>query len=76
MLPNPHPNPVPTNHLTLTLTLTRYLLSWLLDILIPRDFTWDELNAAKDAFPWGRGVRVSPLERSKVLDLTSPNRES
>ena len=66
MLPNPHPNPVPTNHLTLT--LTRYLLSWLLDILIPRDFTWDELNAAKDAFPWGRGVRVSPLERSKVLE--------
>ena len=53
--------------LTLTLTLTRYLLSWLLDMYIPRDFTWAQLNEAKDAFPWGRGIRVSPLERSKVL---------
>ena len=55
--------------LTLTLTLTRYLISWLLDILIPRDFTWAQLNEAKEAFPWGRGVRVSPLEKAKVLAL-------
>ena len=63
-LPNPNPNPPPSNHLT----LTRYLLSWLTDILIPRDFTWAQLNEAKDAFPWGRGgIRVPHLERSKVL---------
>ena len=55
--------------LTLTLTLTRYLISWLLDIFIPQDFTWAQLNEAKDAFPWGRGVRVSPLEKAKVLAL-------
>ena len=45
--------------------MTRYLISWLFDILIPRDFTWAQLNEAKDAFQWGRGVRVSTLERSK-----------
>lgn len=32
---------------------------------IPRDFTWAELNESKKAFPWGRGVRVPTLERSK-----------
>ena len=26
-------------------------------------------DEAKEAFPWGRGVRVSPLERAKVLAL-------
>ena len=54
--------------------MTRYLISWLLDILIPHDFTWAQLNEAKDAFPWGRGVRIPPLERSKVQHSpTNPN---
>jgi hypothetical protein len=53
--------------------MTRYLLSWLLDLLIPRDFTWEQLNAAKNAFPWGAGIRVPPLERSKVLPSPNPN---
>jgi len=44
---------------------TRYLLSWVTDEIIPRDFTWAQLNAAKRAFPWRRNQRVPDLERSK-----------
>ena len=45
--------------------MTRYLLSWLLDILIPRDFTWEQLNKAIKDYPWGAGIRVPPLEKTK-----------
>ena len=45
--------------------LTRYLLSWVTDELIPRDFSWDDLNKRKNDFPFKRGVRVPNLERSK-----------
>ena len=45
--------------------LTRYLLSWVTDELIPRDFSWDDLNKRKNDYPFKRGVRVPNLERSK-----------
>ena len=45
---------------------TRYLLSWVTDHFIPRDFEWTDLNRNKNAFPFKRsGVRVPDLERSK-----------
>ena len=44
---------------------TRYLFSWLTDELIPRDFSWDELNKRKNQFPFKRSVRVPDLARSK-----------
>ena len=52
--------------------MTRYLLSWLLDLLIPRDFTWGQLNAAIKNYPWGAGVRVPPLEKTKVVPSLTP----
>ena len=45
--------------------LTRYLFSWVTDELIPRDFSWAELNAKSRKYPYKRGVRVPTLERSK-----------
>ena len=45
--------------------LTRYLFSWVTDDLIPRDFTWDQLNAANKKYRYKRGVKVATLERSK-----------
>jgi hypothetical protein len=42
---------------------TRYLYSWLTDILIPSQFSWDDLNAAKNQHPFK--ARVPDLERSK-----------
>ena len=45
---------------------TWYLLSWVTDRFIPRDFEWTDLNRNKNAFPFKRsGVRVPDLERSK-----------
>ena len=45
--------------------LSRYLFSWMTDELIPRDFSWAELNAASRKYPYKRGVRVPTLEKSK-----------
>jgi hypothetical protein len=44
---------------------TRYIFSWLTDILIPSQFTWEALNAAKDRHRFKDGARVPNLERSK-----------
>jgi hypothetical protein len=45
---------------------TRYMLSWMTDVFIPLDFSWDDLNKAKNRYPFKRsGVRVPDLERSK-----------
>ena len=45
--------------------LTRYLWSWVTDELIPRDFSWEELNKENKKYPYKRGVRIPTLERSK-----------
>ena len=45
--------------------LTRYLLSWMTDEYIPRDFSWAQLNAEKKRYAFKRGVRVPDLERTK-----------
>ena len=45
--------------------LTRYLLSWVTDEFIPRDFSWVQLNAESRKYPYKRGVRVPALEKCK-----------
>ena len=44
---------------------TRYLFSWVTDILIPDEFTWPDLNVAKNQHRFKDGTRVPDLERSK-----------
>ena len=47
---------------------SRYLLSWVTDEFIPRDFTWAELNSRLDAYlskEAPKGTRIPHLERSK-----------
>ena len=44
---------------------TRYLFSWLTDIIIPKIFSWDQLNQKKNAHRFRKGARVPDLERSK-----------
>ena len=47
---------------------TRYLLSWVTDELIPRDFSWAELNSSLDKYiskEAPKGTRITHLERSK-----------
>ena len=44
---------------------TRYLFSWLTDILIPSEFTWEALNAEKNRHSFKAGSRVPNIERSK-----------
>ena len=42
-----------------------YLFSWLTDILIPKNFSWDALNEKKNQHRFKAGARVPNLERSK-----------
>ena len=44
---------------------SRYLFSWLTDVLIPDQFSWDVLNEAKNLHRFSHGARVPDLERSK-----------
>jgi hypothetical protein len=44
---------------------TRYIFSWLTDILIPSEFSWQALNAEKNRHSFKAGTRVPNLERSK-----------
>jgi hypothetical protein len=45
--------------------MSRYMLSWLTDILIPDDFSWATLNAAKRAHKFPKNVHIPSLERSQ-----------
>ena len=45
--------------------MSRYLISWLTDIFIPSEFSWDELNAATRAYTFPPGVRIPRLEATK-----------
>jgi len=44
--------------------MSRYLISWLTDILIPIDFSWDQLNMATRSYTFPPGVRVRRLEKT------------
>ena len=46
--------------------MARYMLSWLLDIFCPADFTYAELNKRVRAHRFGKDVKVPDLERSKA----------
>ena len=45
--------------------MSRYLISWLTDIFIPSEFSWDELNAATRAYTFPPGVQIPRLEATK-----------
>ena len=44
--------------------MSRYLLSWLTDILVPTDFSWDQLNVATRSYTFPPGVRIPRLEKT------------
>ena len=51
--------------------LTRYILCWLLDDLIPKDFTWEQLNAKKKAARFPHDKRVPDLAATKGYPRSS-----